>query len=167
MHFALTQALAAPPDAVAAAYADAAFYEALADAPKLGRPDVLSRERDGDRVHLQVRYRFTGEVNGAVRAVVDPDKLSWVEDSEHDLATRSVTFRMLPDHYPDRLSCSGHYRLDPADGDAGATLRRAEGDVRVHVPLLGGRAERTIVSGLREHLHDEVALVERYLGVRP
>jgi hypothetical protein len=41
-----------------------------------------------------------------VRAVVDPRKLSWVEVSVHDLATRTATFRMDADHYADRFRCA-------------------------------------------------------------
>lgn len=34
----------------------------------------------------------------------------------------------------------------------------------VRVPLVGKSVENAIVSGIREHLADEVAVVERYLA---
>ena len=160
MHFELEQQIAAPPAVVAVAFASADFYEALGKLPKLGTPDVLSRDVDGDVVHLRVRYQFTGELSSAVRRVIDPKKLTWVEESTHDLAARQVTFRLAPDHYPDRLKCSGKYRFSPS-GEG--TVRHSEGDLSVRAALVGRLVEQAIVSGLREHLDDEVALVEAFL----
>jgi hypothetical protein len=161
LHFELDQRIAAPPAAVAAAFAAADFYDTLGELPKLGTPEVLSREVEGDVVRLRVRYRFTGELSGAVRRAIDPNKLSWVEESKHDLAARMVTFRLAPDHYPDRLRCSGSYRFSPS-GDG--TVRHSEADLTVRAPLVGRLVEQAIVSGLREHLDDEVQLVEDYIG---
>ena len=164
MRFDLTQRFNAAPDDVAAAFCDPGFYEALAATPGMGDPKLVGREGDGDQVHLKVRYRFTGELSAAARAVLDPAKLVWVEDSHHDLAARAVTFRMLPDHYADRFRASGRYWFEAAGQGSGVTLRRAEGDLKVKAPLVGGAVERAIVSGLRGRMDDEVAVLERYLA---
>lgn len=161
MNFRLDQRIAAPPAAVAAAFADPAYYASMGALPKLGTPEVLRREVDGDVITIDVRYRFTGDLSPAVTAVVDPARLTWVEHSTHDLAAREVRFELRPDHYPDRLRCQGGYRLEP-DGDG--TVRHAEGDLRVRAPLVAGMVERAIVSGLREHLAAEAGLVERFLA---
>ncbi len=161
MRFSLRQRFAAAPADVADAFADPGFYASLAELPKLGRPELLDRQVDGAVVHLQVRYRFVGDLSPATRAVLDPGRLTWVEHAAHDLDARSVTFHLEPDHYADRFSCEGAYRFVHDDG---ATLRLAEGEVRVRAPLVGGAVERAIVSGLEEHLTDEVALVERWLA---
>jgi len=161
MHFELSQRFAAPVADVADAFCDPGFYAALAGLPKLGRPEVLSREPDGHRIVLRVRYRFNGELSSAARAVLDPSKLTWVEESVHDLDTFEVTFVQVPDHYTDRFSCRGTYRFR-ADGND-STLRSAEGDVKVRAPLVGSSVERAIISGLKEHLDEEVDLLERWL----
>lgn len=161
MHFSLTLPIAAPVDAVAAAYAGAELYEAMGATSKLGPPEVLDRTVVGDLVELRIQYRFVAELSPAVTAVVDPAKLTWVEESVHDLAARTVTVRLVPDHYRDRLRASGAYRYE-ADGDA--TVRRVEGDLKVKALLVAGAVERAIVSGLEEHLRSEVAVVEAFLG---
>lgn len=163
MHFELDQRIAAPPAAVAAAFADEGLYVMLGKLAKLGPPEVLSRDTDGDVVRLRVRYRFTGELSSAVRRAIDPKKLTWVEESTHDLAARMVTFRLVADHYADRLRSSGTYRFSP-DGDG--TIRHSEGDLTVRAALVGRLVEQAIVSGLREHLDDEVDLVEAFLATR-
>jgi hypothetical protein len=163
MQFTITQHIAAPADAVAAAYADPDFYATLQGLPKLDAAEVLGHEVDGDTVRMRIRYRFVGELSSAVRAVVDPNKLTWVEVSTHRLATREVTFRMEPDHYADRFSCSGSYRLD-ATSEGANTVRRSTGDLTIRMRFVGGRVEQAIVSGLQEHLASEVPLVEQWVA---
>lgn len=161
MRFRVEQRFAADVDAVARAYADPALYAALDGLPKLTRPEVVGHEVDGDEVRLRVRYRFGGDLSPAARAVIDPARLTWVEHSTHDLATRRVSFRMVPDHYGDRLRCSGTYAFE-ADGDGGCR-RRGEGEVKVKALLVAGAVEGAIVSGLQEHLRDEVPVVEAFV----
>lgn len=160
MRFTVEQHFDQPPDVVARAFTEPALYEAFQGLPKMSRPEVLSHEHDGDRIVLRIRYRFSGELSSAARAVLDPSKLTWVEEATHDLGERATTFVMVPDHYGDRFRCSGTYRFE-ADGKG--TVRRCEGDIKVRAPLVAGAVERAIVSGLREHLDDEVAVVEAYL----
>ena len=167
MRFQNEQRIAGPADAVARLYTEPRFYEVLGELPKLGRPEVLERREVGQVVHLAVRFRFTGNLSPAVTAVIDPAKLTWVEESVHDVTGCTVTFRMNPDHYADRLRSSGSVRYE-SDGD-GLTRRLTEGELAVKVPLLlgGGRTagvvEQAIVSGLRDHFAAEVGVVERLL----
>ena len=162
MRFQIEQQIAGPVEAVARLYTEPRFYERLGELPKLGRPEVLERREDGSVVHLAVRFRFTGHLSPAVTRMVDPAKLSWVEESVHDLEGHTVTFHMQPDNYADRLRFEGSSRFE-ADGDDG-TRRVAEGDVVARVPLVGRAVEGAIVSGLREHLAAEVAVVEELLA---
>jgi hypothetical protein len=167
MRFQNEQRIAGSKEAVARLYTESRFYEELGELPKLGQPEVLERREEGQVVHLAVRFRFTGSLSPAVTAVIDPARLTWVEESVHDLTDCTVTFRMNPDHYADRLRSSGSVRYAP-DGDS-ATRRLTEGELAVRVPLLmgGGRTagvvEQAIVSGLRDHLAAEVGVVERLL----
>ena len=163
MQFTVVQQLAAPADAVAAAYANPDFYATLVGLPNLGPPEVLSHDMDGDVVRLRIRYRYIAELSSVVRAVVDPKKLSWVEVSTHRVAERTVTFRMEPDNYADRFTSSGSYRFD-ATSDGAGTVRRSNGELSIRARLVGGRVEQAIVTGLKEHLASEVPLVERWVA---
>lgn len=160
MRFSVTQTLAAPPDAVARAYASRELYEALGATTRLGPPEVLERKEHDGLVTLRIRYRFIGDLAPAVTAVVERDRLTWVEESVHHVAGRSVRVTLHPDHYPDRLRCEGTYSY-VARGDG--TERRVEGDLRVRALLVAGQVERAIVSGLTEHLDAEAVQVERHL----
>jgi hypothetical protein len=162
MRFEIEQLIAGPVEAVARTYTEPRFYELLGQLPKLGQPEVLERRESGSQVLLAVRFRFTGNLSPAVTRVVDPARLTWVEQSVHDLEHHTVTFHMQPDNYADRLRFDGSSRFEPI-GDK-RTRRVAEGDVNVRVPLVGRAVEGAIVSGLREHLEAEVEVVERLVA---
>jgi hypothetical protein len=165
MRFTIDQTFAGPLDAVEAAFVDPAFLERLSTLPKLGRPTLVHRVETGDLVHQWVKYAFTGEVSSAVRRVVDPARLTWVEESTLDRRTHRTTWRIVPDHYRNLLRSEGTFQLtaDP-DDPTGRTTRRAEGELRVTVPLVGGKVERAIVDGLRDHAAQEESVLDDWLA---
>jgi hypothetical protein len=160
VRFDITQRLHAPLDEVEAAFVDPTFLDALAALPKLGQPRLLEQVIDGDLVHQKVAYAFAGHLSPAVTAVVDPARLTWVEDSTLDRATHRTTFTIVPDHYANRLKAHGTFSLE-AEGPE-LTVRRAEGELKVSFPLVGGKVERAIVSGLTEHAALEVEVFHQW-----
>jgi len=161
--FVIEQNFGADPDDVARAYTEPGLYELIGDVSPLGRPEVLDRTVDGGgRVLLRLRYRFTGELNAAARAAVDPERLSWVEFSTHEVARRHVDYRLVPDHYGNRFRAEG--KCTTRRGPHGGAVRTVEGSLRVKAPLVGRAVEKAIVSGLRQHLTGEATAVERFLA---
>ncbi len=163
MHFLIEQDLDGALEDVETAFFDPAFLAGLAAVPNLAAPQLLSQERTDGVIHQRVRYRFTGELNRAVSRAVDRDRLTWIEDSTFRRPLHRTDWTVLPDHYADRLSCSGSFELSPAGS---RTHRVADGELTVHVPLVGGRVERAIVSGLREHARAECELMSSWLAAR-
>lgn len=161
MRFHLEQPLPARVDEVIDVLVDAGFLASLSELPKLGRPEVLEQRSDGDLVHQRVRYRFSGDLSPAVTAVVDPAKLIWVEETTYDREAGSATFRIMPEHYADRLQAGGSYRFSATGPDT--CIRVAGGELNVRFPLVGRKVERAIVSGLEEHLEQEAVLLRRWL----
>ena len=165
MRFELEQRFSAPRDAVERAFLDADVLARVASLPHLRTAELLEQRAEGDVVRRRVRFAFRGRLSPAVTAVVDPSRLSWVDDSVFDTRAHRGRFRILPDHYADRLSCAGTvaFELDEIDG---RTRRLVMGDLRVRMPLVGGRAERAIVSGLRDHAAAEARVVQAWLDER-
>ena len=97
MRFSVEQVFPGPLERVEAALLDSAFLERLATLPKLGAPQLLDVTENGTTVRRRVRYRFAGDLSPAVTAVVDPAKLTWVEDAVVDRTTHRTTFRILLD----------------------------------------------------------------------
>ena len=163
MRFRIEQRFTHNLEQVEDALLDPAFITGMAALPKLGSPELLGHDVDGTVVHLQVRYVFAGELSSAVRRVVDPARLTWVEHSTTDRASHRATFRIAPDHYGAMLRCAGTI---VGNAVASGATRVADGELRVSVPLVGSKVERAIVSGLEEHAAAEAALVDTWLRSR-
>lgn len=161
MRFRIEQVFHGDIGSVEAAFVDPAFIERLASLPKLGKPQLLDQRVEPDRVHQRTHYAFAGDLNAAARAVLDPRKLTWVEEATLDRSTHTTTWVIKPDHYADRLECRGTFVLREEGG--GGTRRIAEGDLRVHMALVGGRVEKAIVSGLQEHAAAEEVVLNQWL----
>lgn len=160
MRFELVQDFSSSASDVIAAYADPDLYPTLVGLPKLGGIELLDHEADEARARLRIRYTFTGHLPGAVTAVVDPDRLTWVQETDHDLVTGVTSFVLKPDHYADRLKASGSFRITE---HGRGSRRTVTGDLKVHALLVSGRVEQAIVSGLEEYFVAEAPAVDRYL----
>jgi hypothetical protein len=162
----LEQRLPGRYDDVLAALIDPSFLDRLGALPNLAPPTVLELRRsdDGALVEHRVRHRFTGSLSSAVTRIVDPAKLTWVEETIYEVRARRATFRIVPDHYAGKLRCAGtHSFTESVDG---TTARRIDGDLTVSVPLVGRRVEHAILSGLRDHFDAEGALLREWLHAR-
>src|SRR5574341_625554 len=159
MEFELEQRLQGTPDAVLGVLLDRAFLDARAALPRLGSAELLELSRDDTSARVRVRMRFSGHLSSAVTAVVDPEKLTWVDDATFVLAARGARHEILPDHYADRLSSQYD---DVLHDDSGSTRRVLTGTLKVRAPLVGGRVEKAIVSGLREYVTAECDLLNRW-----
>jgi hypothetical protein len=160
VRFQLDQALPGSVAEVLAAFTDPAFLTSVGDLGKVGAPEVLDQSRDGDTVRQHVRYRFTAELSHAVTSVIDRDKLVFVDEHVYDLKAATATFQIVPEHYAERLRCSGIERFHQISDGAN---RRIEAELTVKWPIVGGLVERAIVSGLKEHLADEAELMTAWL----
>jgi hypothetical protein len=164
VRFSLEQTVPGTVDAVLRALLDPAFIASLGELPTLHAPEVLSQERDGDIVVQRVRYRFAGTLSPAVTRVIDPKKVTWVDETTYELTAGRARFRIIPDNYGNKLRCSGTYVFTARDG---MTVRRSDGELNVAVPLLGRAVERAILSGLQEHIEREGDLLATWLEVKP
>jgi len=162
--FAVRQAVAVPPARAMAAYGSPGFYEGRPGRDDIEVREVVRHEAAGDRILLEVRFAFTGSLSPAVRAVVDPAKMSWITRTEILLAEGRSAWVVLPDHYPDRLSAAGTYRFEEGDTRPGSTDVEVEGDLNIRVPIVGRSVERVIVGDLRAYIADEVEGIAEWKG---
>jgi hypothetical protein len=161
MDFSVTVPIAHPPAAVQDAFLDRDFLAVTGTLPKIGGAEVLELTRDATTARLRVRYRFTAPLNRAVTRVIDPAKLTWVDDATFDLVALRSEHVLQPDNYADRLE-SSYVSTITAHGSG--SVWTVTGSLVVHAPLVGGKVARVIVDGLREHAAAEGALVDEWLG---
>lgn len=161
MKLSLDQPLHVRADQAQAAFADPNFYATLGALPNISAPQVLTYEVGDGRVRLVLGYHFAGELSGPARRILSPEKISWSQRSEIDLATRVTQVTMVPDNYKSLFSFTGWYRIDE-QGPSRCT-QHFEADLRAHIPLLGPLAERAIATGVRENLAATAQLVEQFV----
>jgi hypothetical protein len=160
------QAVAVTPAEAMAAYGTPAFYEGRTKRDNIEVLEVVRHEDTGARVLMEVRFAFRGPISPAVQRIIDRNKMTWITRNEIKPAEARADWQVLPDHYPDRLSARGVYRFDPdpdpdqgPDPKAAGTVVAIEGDLKVHVPVLGRGVEKVIVSGLRKYFAAEVLTI--------
>jgi Protein of unknown function (DUF2505) len=158
--FHTAQTLRGSPVAVQELLLDPGFIAARSELPKLGGAELLESTRDDTTAHLRVRFRFTAELSPAVTAVVDRDKLTWVDDARLDLTALEASHTIEPDNYADRLRASYRSVLQV---DGIGTRRVLTGIVKVRMLLVGGKVEGAIVSGLQEYAVAEEGLLNDWL----
>lgn len=159
MRFRVSTDIAAPRDTVEDAFVDPAFYAELGALPNIRAPRVLSIEDAGDLVHLRIHYALEADLAPAVRRVLDPEKITWVEESTVHRGEHYTEFRMVPEHYVGRMDCSGRYRFE--ERGRHATEQVVEGDLVIRYPVVGRLVERAILTGMRQHLTEEARLLEQ------
>lgn len=156
MRFSIDQNVEVSPAAAVAAYGNPAFYEGREPRDNISVTEVVSHTVTGDRIVIEVRFNFSGSISSAVRAVVDPNKMSWITRTEVLTDERRTRWQVLPDHYPNRLTSSGTYTFNDGLVGPDSAVIKVEGELKVHVPFVGGTVERVIVSGLRNYIAAEV-----------
>ncbi|HOT79634.1 MAG TPA: hypothetical protein PKY13_06575, partial [Microthrixaceae bacterium] len=117
MKFDVKQQFDADAAAVIGCYSSSEMYEQLPEFGKISRPDLLERTASGDTVKIRLRYKFTADLPTAALAIIDPDRLTWVEETTYDLAGLTSRLKLLPDHYASKLEASASARfVDRGDG---------------------------------------------------
>ncbi len=167
MRIVIDETIAARAADVQAAFLDPAFYASLGELGGISPPEVRSLSAGPGRASMVIGYRFSGQLNGPARRILDPAKLTWSQVAEVELGKRRTNVTMLPDNYTGLLSFSGWYELrDEAgagNGRGGCCCQHFEADLRVHLPLLGPLAERALAGSIRQNIAGTARLVEQYV----
>jgi|GEM_PF-546594 len=155
---------------VAAAFRERSLYDAFTDLPFVGRPELVSFDRVADDVQLELRYRVAVELPGPARAVIDPERLSFVERSTIR-PDGSAQFVIIPDHYNELATCSGQVTItDVAEGDGDGTTRESSGDLKLDLgwkgKLFEAQVEEAIVNGFRQSIAAQTKQVRTFIADR-
>jgi hypothetical protein len=156
MHFEREHGFAGSVERVATIMSDPAFQAGL-DLPDLARPDVVAHEVDGAARRLTLRYAYIGQLDPIAQKVVGGRTLTWVQDLRIDLATGVGTLGFSADGVGGRAD--GTATVTIKSTGEGTCRRVIDGDFRIRIPLLGGKAEKAIVPGLARRLDVEADAV--------
>ncbi len=156
VRFGFEQRWEADADDVLAVYIDSDFWTSLDGLTKTSAPDVLEVKRTGDTALVRLRYVLTVELPSQATRFIDPDDVAWVEETTWQLTARTASVRFLPEQAAGlmKASASADLLADGAD-----TTREVKGELKVRIPLVGGKVEHAIVDGIGGHLEEEADAV--------
>jgi Protein of unknown function (DUF2505) len=144
---------------VCAAMGDPAFYAALR-LPDVEPPELVSRTADGMRVDVSVRFTYTGKLDPIARRIVGHDQVSWVQQLQIDPVAASAALQVVPAVGMVPVTCTGTFTLT-AEGDG--CVRSLDGDLRIKVPIIGSRAEKSLAPGILRRLDIEADALDAFL----
>ncbi|HSE69734.1 MAG TPA: DUF2505 domain-containing protein [Nocardioidaceae bacterium] len=138
----------ATPDEVHAMLADPAFRERVCEAQHVNSSDVtITPKGDGMTVVVDQKRPTDGIPGFALKFVGDQIHILQKEEwSSTEQAALDVSIPGKPGHL------KGTVRLA---GDGAATVQTVEGELKVHIPLVGGKLEKLIADLLASALRAE------------
>jgi hypothetical protein len=154
VRFELEQKIPAPYDDVVAATLDEDYQRSLTDLPPLEHRELIDQFEDGDGKIVRItRCILAIHTGGAVAKFIGDSDPAWKEEATWHPEGSHWEWHIIPEVAKELLAAKGRILLTE-QGDE--TLRTIEGEVKVRVPLYGGKVEGWIVEGL-EHAYEEEA----------
>lgn len=160
MDFEISHLIAAPAETVAEALLDEDYQHSLHDIGALHERELLSQEKKGDTVVHRVRCVLDIELNSTVRRLVGDGDPAWIEESTWHPDQMRWEWDIHPEIGGELLSAKGTIDLEE-DGDK--TARHVRGQVKVRVPLYGGKVEGWIVEGLERAYEEEAERLTEWI----
>lgn len=161
MKFEFSHPIPADPDAVAAALLDRDFQSSLHRVGKLKERELLGQEEHPDgSVTRRLRCVLDLDVSGVAKKFIGDSDPAWVQHETWDPQARAWAWEVHPEVGEGLLAARGSILLE---GSEGKTIRTVTGEVKVGVPLYGGKVEGWIVEGLEQAYGEEAELITRWL----
>ncbi|HEY2746742.1 MAG TPA: DUF2505 domain-containing protein [Polyangia bacterium] len=124
---------------------------------KMKKYEVIERTDDGKRFHRKQVCEPSTPIPSFLASVVKSTGYTEVDDMEW--GTNKMRIQIETAMFKDRFSMSGDYIVSALDGGK-RTRREFKGEVKVSVPLIGGRIEKFMMEQLRDS-YDIAARVTR------
>jgi hypothetical protein len=139
------------------------FNKDLFGALNMKEYKVIKREDDGKHFHREQACEPSTPVPGFLQSMIKSTGYTEIDDM--DWGTNIMHVRIDTQMFKDRFRMEGDYIVTPIDG--GKRVRREfKGEVKVTVPLLGGRIEKFMMEQLRDS-YDVAAQVTRKWLAKP
>lgn len=123
---------------------------------------LLHEEDTGDRVHRRIQYA-PPPPPGAIARVAGRFRSSLLtEVLVFDKTTRRASIDYVPDAFASLVHVHANISCTPAD--AGGIARVADCEMALDLPLIGGRAERSLATFLEDQAAKHARFAEAYLG---
>ncbi len=163
MRFQVEHRFRAPVRAVADLLVDPDFHRGL-ELPDVELLDVVDHRDDGEEALLALRYEYVGRLDPAARRVLGGRRLTWLQEVTLDREAGGGRLAFAAEGNGDRLNGAADFVLRAEHDEV---VWELAGEVRVRVPLVGGSAERRVLTGVLRRLEIEARRMAEELRPRP
>jgi hypothetical protein len=161
MRFEVSHPFEASPEDVARAMLDPAFQDTITDIGHLHDREVLEQgDLPDGGFKRSVRCVLALEVSGIARSMLGDADPAWVQEETWNADLTHCEWTIHPEVAGELLSASGTIDIE---GSGDKATRSVVGDVKVRVPLYGGKVEGWIVSGVSEAYDEEAQRLAAWL----
>jgi hypothetical protein len=157
MNFSFVHEFDIDPDAYWKIFLAPDFNRDMFDELKMKKYEVLEREDDGKHFHRRQVCEPSTPIPSFLQSVVKSTGYTEIDDM--DWGTNTMRIKIETAMFKDRFDMWGDYIVTPLDGGK-RTRREFRGEVKVTVPLIGGRIEKFMMEQLRDS-YDIAARVTR------
>jgi hypothetical protein len=98
---------------------------------------------------------------GAAKRFIGDGDPAWIEEATWDPDSHKWEWKIIPEVAKDLLTASGYIEIDGSEEES---VRIVSGNVKVKVPLYGGKVEAIIVRGLESAYSQEAELLSDWLS---
>jgi hypothetical protein len=139
---------------------DPAFEKETREAANVDVSVLKSEERNG-LLFERVRITSRKELPGLMRSAVGADRMVYDQEMESDLAKLSTAWKVMPAFAADKVKCGGTSKIVATGPDS--CERVVSGEIKVSIPLVGGKIEQGIVSELENSYAKTAEVINRWI----
>ncbi len=159
MKFELSHRFDHPPEVVWALLLSDDYARAL-DATSEVKKVREREDQRGDVLFVRSLCTSPRELPAAMRRATGMERLSYHLEELREASTHTVRWRVISPKMSDRVQIHGTYRVVPAKGGC---ERLVNGEIKVAVPLLGGKIESGISKELMQGYEAAAAFARDWL----
>jgi hypothetical protein len=161
MRFELSHPFDAPIEVVSDAMLDPDFQATVTDIGDLHDRSIIDQAESPDGgLTRNIRCVLALDISGMAKSMLGDADPAWVQEERWDASGTHCDWVIHPEVAADLLSASGTIDI-AASGDS--TTRSVAGEVKVRVPLYGGKVEGWIVDGVTRAYDEEATLLTSWL----
>lgn len=129
--------------------------------PNVTKTTVKKRETQGHITKLVVETVANGDIPKALRKVILPKMLTWMEYGTWDDKEKTYEYKVKTHYFSNITNVGGKFFY--TEPEPGKCKRRLEGYVEINLPVLGKIAEKKISEVQMENLELDVAAIKKQI----